>query len=279
MGPSSERNTEDYSMEPSVSDMETWLEWQAKQLDTLALWMELQAILGIRDPQKLAKKIRASFYIPEVRMRTLLEPGYTVPPTPRSLDRNAFLPDNLSYQDMQQNPALLLMAYARSLQYWVEKQSPLRSQNLCPLAESVVKLWETVKEYVTLNYLDIIWDLGATNEESPSHEPQATSLSHMLSSPKEEQEPRRTTTHIAPLAAKRDTAKYTPSPTRTERENPYLILLTASVAWLNLGPGGNTTGRSTAGGNAFQNLWMAATFSIPPRAICYGDTTMKELDG
>ena len=170
-----------------------------------------------------------------------------------------------------------MMAYARSLQYWVEKQSPPRSQNLHPLVESVVELWETVKEYVTLNYLDIIRDLGVTDKESLSHEPQATIFSCMLSSPKEEQEPRRTTTHIAPLAAKRDMAEYTPSPTRTERENPYLILVMASVAWLNLGPGGNMTRRSTAGENAFQNLQMAATFSIPPRAICYGDTTMKEL--
>ena len=77
---SSERDTENYSTEPSVSNVETWLEWQANQLGTPAWWTELQAIPGIRHPQKLAWKIRTSFYIPEVRMRTLLEPGYTVPP-------------------------------------------------------------------------------------------------------------------------------------------------------------------------------------------------------
>ena len=136
-----------------------------------------------------------------------------------------------------------------------------------------------VKEYVTLNYLDIMWDLVVTDKESPSHDPQATIFSHVLSSPIEEQEPRRTTTHIASLASERDMAKYIPSPTRTEGENPYLILVTASVAWHNLGPGGNTTEQSTAGGNAFQNLQMVATFSIPPRTICYGDATIKELDG
>ena len=89
-------------------------------------------------------------------MRTLLEPEYTVPPTPKSLDRNAFLPDELSYQDMQQQPALLMIAYARSPQYWAEKQSLPRSQNLCPLAESVIELWEAVKEYVTFNHRDIV---------------------------------------------------------------------------------------------------------------------------
>ena len=148
----SKRDAKDYSREPSVFDVETWLEWQAKQLGTPTWWTELQAILGIRDPQKLARRIKASFYIPEVRMRTLLEPGYTAPPAPRSLDRNSFLPDDLSDQDMQQKLALLMMAYARSLQYWVEKQSPLRSRNLHPLAESVIELQEVVKEYITFNY-------------------------------------------------------------------------------------------------------------------------------
>ena len=124
---SPKRDTENYSTEPSVSDVETWLEWQANQLGTPAWWKELQAVPGITDPQKLGQKIRASFYIPEVRMRTLLEPGYTVPPALRSLNRNTFLPDNLSYQDVQQKLALLTIAYARSLQYWAEKQSLPRS--------------------------------------------------------------------------------------------------------------------------------------------------------
>ena len=44
------------------------------------------------------------------------------------------------------------MAHARSLQYWTEKQSLLRSRNLHPLAESVIELQEVVKEYVTFNY-------------------------------------------------------------------------------------------------------------------------------
>ena len=158
------RDSKDCSTEPSVSDVETWLEWQAKKLGTPTWWIELQAIPDIRDPRKLAQKIRTSFYIPEVRMRTLLEPGYTVPPALRSLDRNAFLPDNLSYQDVWQKPALLMIAYARSLQYWAEKQSLPRSQNLHLLVESVIELHEAVKEYVTFNHQDIIQVLG-TDEE------------------------------------------------------------------------------------------------------------------
>ena len=47
--PNSEGGVEDYSPEPSVSDVETWLEWQAHQLGTPAWWSELTAILGIKD--------------------------------------------------------------------------------------------------------------------------------------------------------------------------------------------------------------------------------------
>ena len=158
------RDVGDYSTEPSVLDVEMWLEWQAWQLGTPTWWTELKAIPGIRDPQKLAQKIRASFYIPQVRMRTYRNQNILHPP--RCLDRNVFLPDKLSYRDVWQQLALLMIAYARSLQYWVEKQSLPRSQNLCPLAESVVKLWEAVKEYVTFTHWDIVQDLGVTNLDS-----------------------------------------------------------------------------------------------------------------
>ena len=118
-------------------------------MGTPAWWPELIAIPGVNDPQKLAHKIWASFYIPEVRMRTSLEQEYTAPPTPKCLNRNAFLPDELSYQDIWQQLVLLMVAYARSLQYWAEKLNPPKSPDLCPLAGSVVELRETVQEHVT----------------------------------------------------------------------------------------------------------------------------------
>ena len=89
-------------MEPPVSNMETWLEWQAEQLGTPAWWADLKAIPGIKNPWKLAHKIRASFYIPEVRMRASLDQQYTMPPAPKCLSRNAFIPDELPYQDVHQ---------------------------------------------------------------------------------------------------------------------------------------------------------------------------------
>ena len=211
-------------MEPCVSDMETWLEWQANQLGTPAWWTELQAIPGTRDPLKFAWKIRASFYIPKVRMRTLLELGYTAPPAPRSLDRNTFLPGNLSYQDVWQKTALLTVAYARSLQYWVEKQSLPRHWSICPLAESVIELWEVVKEYITFNHQDIICGLG-TDEQ-----PRATIFSQVLSSLSKNSDVGRTATNTAGTVTKRDMTGCVTSLARIKMENPCLLFVMASVA-------------------------------------------------
>ena len=120
-------------VEPSVSDVEMWLEWQAKQLGTPAWWSELKAILGVKDPQKLSCKIRASFYIPKVGMRASPNQQYTAPPAPKCHNRIAFILDELSYQDICQQPTLLTVAYARDLQYWVEKLNHQEVQTFAPL--------------------------------------------------------------------------------------------------------------------------------------------------
>ena len=176
------------------------------------------------------------------------------------------------------NNWLLTIAYAKSLQYWVEKQSPLRSQNLHPFGRKCHRIMGGSERICHLTTETLYEVLGATHKESSRHEPHATIFSHVLLSPNEEQV-RRATTYTASPVAKRDMAKCIASPARTERENPCLLFITASVAWLNLGPGCNTAGRPTTEGNTFQNPWMAATFSVPARVVCYGDATIKELDG
>ena len=197
--------------------------------------------------------------------------------TPKSLNRNTFLPDELSYQDMWQQPALLTIAYARSLQYWAEKLSLLRSPDLHPLVGRVVKLWEAVREHVTFDHQDVVRGLGTTHLESTSHWPQTTIFSCMLSSPGEGQEFRKATTHGTSPIAEEDMAECATPPTKTERENPYLLVITASVGQLNLGPHGNNARRPTAEGNAFLSLKMVATFTAPTRVVCYGGATIKEL--
>ena len=76
--------------EPSMDDLEMWLEFQAGQLGTPAWWEELGAVPGIEDRCKFAQKITASFYVPEVQLRPSLELGYTAPPAPQVLDRGTF---------------------------------------------------------------------------------------------------------------------------------------------------------------------------------------------
>ena len=105
------------SIEPSVDDLETWLEYQAGQLGT-PTWGELAAVPGIEDRHKFAWKIRASFYVPEVHLRVSPEWVYTTPPAPWVLDRGTFHLEKFAYQDVRQQPILLMIAYARCLQHW-----------------------------------------------------------------------------------------------------------------------------------------------------------------
>ena len=85
--PDPKGGAEDCPPEHPILDVETWLDWQTCQLSTPTWWLEFRAILGVKDLRKLACKIQASFSIPEVRMRAIPGQEYTVPPTPKCLDR------------------------------------------------------------------------------------------------------------------------------------------------------------------------------------------------
>ena len=65
----------DSPTEPSINDLELWLEHQAEQLGTPMWWGELEAVLGIMDAHKFAQKICTSFYVPEVQSRMSPDQG------------------------------------------------------------------------------------------------------------------------------------------------------------------------------------------------------------
>ena len=71
-----------------------------------------------------------------------------------------FLPDELSYQDVQQQPFLLTVAYAQGLQYWAEILNLPFDADFCPLVRSVLELKEMVKEHIVFSKKDVIWGLG-----------------------------------------------------------------------------------------------------------------------
>ena len=169
--PDPEERGESYPLEPSIRDTETWLDWQACQLDMPCWWTELTVIPGVEDPWKLACKIWSSFSIPVVRSRVFLGQGYTTPPAPTCLTQNVFLPDELSYQDMQQQPSILTVAYAQGLQYWEEILNPPVDPDFCPLARSVLELREMVKEHMVFSKKDVIQGLGRINLRNMSSGP------------------------------------------------------------------------------------------------------------
>ena len=200
-------------METPVSNVGTWVEWQAEQLGTPAWWLELKAIPGVQDPQKLACKIRASFYIPEVRMRASLGQQYTMPLAPKFLSRSTFILDKLSYQDIHQQLTLLMIAYTRGLQYWAEKFNPPRSADLCPLVGSVVELREAVQEHITFSHWDVVQGLGAIHLGSTSQWHHTTLLNSILRPPVEGQNFAEATTSTPPSTAEEDmTECITPPP-------------------------------------------------------------------
>ena len=153
-------------MEPSVDDLETWLEFQAGQLGTPAWWEELGAVPGIEDRCKFAWKIRASFYVLEVHLRVSPECVYTTPPAPQVLNRGTYHPEKFTYQDMRQRPVLLMIAYARCLQHWAEKHNLPKNAHFCPWAECVRELQQTVREFVNITYRDVMQGLEIEKSEA-----------------------------------------------------------------------------------------------------------------
>ena len=146
---------EDYPPEPSILDVESWLDWWAQQIGTPCWWRELRAIPGVEDPWKLTWKIQASFLIPKIRSKVFLGQDYTAPPAPKCLIQNVFLPNELSYQDVWQQPLLLTITYAQGLQYWVEKLNLPENPNFCHLARSIIELREMAEEHIVFTDWDI----------------------------------------------------------------------------------------------------------------------------
>ena len=90
----------DSSAKLPIKDLESWLEYQADQLGTPTWWGELMAIPGMVDLYRIARKIGASFHIPEIWSQASPNGDYSTPPAPRSLDQGAFIPERLEYQDV-----------------------------------------------------------------------------------------------------------------------------------------------------------------------------------
>ena len=108
--------------------------------------------------------------------------------------------------------------------------------------------------------------------------PQTTLFSHVLRLPVEGQDFMEATISTTPSTAEEDMTECTTPPPRTEGENRYLFVVTASIGKLNLGPHKDGPKGSRAD-NTFRNPRMAAMFPWSTKAISYEGTVIKEFDG
>ena len=99
-----------YPLQPSIKDVETWLHW-AKWLCPIGGWNSLPS-QGWRTQGNLLGKSPPPFQFQQLEARSSQVKGILCPPAPRCLTQSVFLPDELSYQDVQQQPFLLTVAYA-----------------------------------------------------------------------------------------------------------------------------------------------------------------------
>ena len=266
-------------------------------MDMPCWWMKLTAIPGVEDPQKLAQKIWAYFLIPEVRSRVFLGQDYIASPAPKCLTQNVFLLDELSYQDVHQQPFLLTVAYAQGLQYWAEKLNLPENPDFHPLARSVIELRERVKEHVIFTKWDIIKGSGRVNLGATSQWPQTSSASFGRMDPS--LSPRPTPVGAQPVeqnASFIETTTQTTSPAmssveltgpitppdRMEEENQHVLDVTALKRLLNLETASvdlRELVTASPGRGAFWNPRMVAVFLGPARrAISSQGTTVKELE-
>ena len=172
----------------AIRDLEALLEHQAGQLGTPTWWRELEAVQDIEDPCKFAQKIWASFYVPEVRSWTNPSQLFSMPPAPRKLNRGAFYPKGLEYQDVRQRPTLLTVAYCQCSQHWVEKHRPPKSPEAHPLARSMRELLLAVGEFMHITARDILEGLDMNQPKNAAPPPFVPLFSQVLSPPVDKQE-------------------------------------------------------------------------------------------
>ena len=179
-----------------------------------------------------------------------------------------------------------MIAHARGLQYWAEKNNLLESPDFLPLVGGVVELREVVSEYVTFTNGDVLQGLGAVHPVATNQWPQTTLFSRVLSPLGDEPSgldtgfTEATTQTPPPLVANVDKDRCTTPPFGMEGENQYLLVITTSIEQLSLGPGGNNPKKSSTDlprRNTFQNPQMAAVLSGSTRAVGYEGATAKEV--
>ena len=185
------------------------------------------------------------FYVLEVQCRMFLEERYSAPPAPCSLNRGAYLLNELAYQDVRQHPALLTIAYCQCLQHGGEKHNLPRNPDFCPLAESVRELRQAICEFVNITWEDVIKGLEMEEPKGGHQLSPTTIFSHMLDPPADRQEVEESSARTRNRAI--ECASLT---LRLEQEDCFVLVITSSMSQLTIGPGDKNVERDR---NLLQN--------------------------
>ena len=187
---------------------------------------------------------------------------------------------------------------------WAERLNPPDDPDFCPLARGVLELRERVKEHVVFTKWDIIKGLVRVNPGATSQWPQPTPTGfgrvdpplspHVTLVPSTrlqvDDQPveqnasfmEATTQTDSPTMSRVELTRPIAPQDRTEEENWYVLVMTASIRQLNL----ETTSvvlremvTTLPGRSAFWNPHMAAVLSGPARrAISDQGAIVKELE-
>ena len=136
-----------------------WVRWHAHQVETPAWWPELVKLPTPRDPISFAKWVQASFQFPKAKFLRKGENDHTSPPAPHCIEWDTFLPQtegNFVSQDYRLRQAKKTLAFAKALQFWVEKAQPPQIDKLHQLAVCVRELREAMEPLISFTNEDVL---------------------------------------------------------------------------------------------------------------------------
>ena len=158
------------SPKPPVKELCKWVTWKAEMCETPDWWRELLAIRGVQDCKELVQKVWALFCHPKRASEVnKMENYYQASPAPPCLLRKNFQlpPDSIfTCQDIQEMQREKTVAYTHALQYWVEKTDLPTGGKPCLLVESVKKLWEEMRCYLSSSDKEVFEDITPPEEMS-----------------------------------------------------------------------------------------------------------------
>ena len=142
------KGRENYPSEPSIKDVETWLDWWAHQMDMPYWWAECIAILGVENPRNSLGKSVPPFQSQQLEAGSFWVKGI-LHPDPQVSHMECVSP---------RQPVLsgcVTAAFSidhglcpRITEYWAERLNPPVDLDFHSLARSVMELRERVKEYL-----------------------------------------------------------------------------------------------------------------------------------